>query len=202
MASFLSLLKRWLSSPSSPRRSAPSSGSSPRRTSRVPRPRPSRGALKKAGAAGIPAAALAAFLSLAPHNEGLRTVAYWDPYGQVWTVCYGDTENVHKGDRYTAAECDQKLVERIQRDFDPGVMAVLNQPVPDLVRGAFDDLAYNIGVHAFQGSTVVKRWNKGDFKGACDAVLMWNMAGGKVLKGLVRRRHEEQAKCLEGIKEL
>jgi lysozyme len=53
-------------------------------------------------------------------------------------------------------------------------------------------LAYNIGPGAFSGSSVLKRFNQGDMQGAADAFLMWNKGGGKVLKGLTRRREAER----------
>ena len=59
---------------------------------------------------------------------------------------------------------------------------------PDL-----DLTAYNIGVRAFQRSTVLRRHVAGDFPGATKAFLMWNKAGGKILRGLTRRREAEAA---------
>lgn len=56
-------------------------------------------------------------------------------------------------------------------------------------------LAYNIGPNAYCRSTVAKRFNAGDWAGACAAFEMWNRAGGKVLKGLVRRRADERRLC-------
>jgi lysozyme len=35
--------------------------------------------------------------------------------------------------------------------------------------------------------------NRGDFEGASEQFLVWTKAGGKVLKGLVTRRTDEQA---------
>lgn len=44
--------------------------------------------------------------------EGLRQEAYRDVVG-VWTVCYGKTQQVAPGDRYSKAECDQILAAEI-----------------------------------------------------------------------------------------
>lgn len=155
----------------------------------------------KAGAVGAAAGVLALFITLAQPFEGKRNTAYWDPYGKVWTVCFGETKGVKKGDHYTDEQCDKMLVDRMQRDFDPWVMAALTvRPVPDKARAAFNDLAYNIGVGAFTKSTVAKLWNKSQFEASCKAMLRFNRAGGKVLKGLTRRREAEVKMCLEGVR--
>jgi lysozyme len=46
-----------------------------------------------------------------------------------------------------------------------------------LTQNQFDalySLCFNIGEGAFKKSTVVKRLNANDYKGAADAILMWN----------------------------
>jgi lysozyme len=131
--------------------------------------------------------------------EGLRTSAYRDAVG-VPTVCYGETLGVHMGDRYTAAECRAMLGDRIG-EFYAGIVACLvrAEDMPVKVRAAFLSLSYNIGIGAFCKSTVARKANVGDLRGACDAVLAWNRAGGKVLPGLTRRRQEERALCLDGL---
>lgn len=58
-------------------------------------------------------------------------------------------------------------------------------------------LAYNIGLGAFEKSSVLKAHNRGDFAAASRAFALWNKAtvGGKltVLPGLVTRRAREAA---------
>ena len=57
--------------------------------------------------------------------------------------------------------------------------------------GAITDFAFNLGVNALKNSTLRKKINAGDFEGAKRELMKWNKAGGKVLKGLVRRREAE-----------
>ncbi len=71
-------------------------------------------------------------------------------------------------------------------------------PVP-MYQHEFDaagSLAYNIGGKAFCGSTVARRFNAGDYAGACDAFLMWNKIQGRAQRGLTLRRERERAMCL------
>lgn len=148
--------------------------------------------LKKSGA--LTAAAVA----LVGAWEGVRTVAYRDIVG-IPTVCFGETRGVKMGDRYTMDECRAMLGDALV-EFETGMRACLKAPdaIPEKPYVAFLSLSYNIGTGAFCGSTVARRANEGDIKGACNAIPAWNRAGGKVVKGLVNRRAEEQRICLEG----
>jgi len=44
---------------------------------------------------------------------------------------------------------------------------------------------------------MTKKANAGDMRGACDSLLLWNKAGGKVVNGLTVRRQKERALCLQ-----
>ena len=143
---------------------------------------------KKAGWLAIAIAAVGAY-------EGLSLKAYPDIVG-VPTICYGETKNVKLGQTATKEYCDSQLSARLI-EFNQGVESCITRPLRDNERVAFVSLAYNIGVGAFCQSTVVRRFNAGDKAGACDAILMWNRAGGKVVQGLVNRRVKEREMCLK-----
>jgi lysozyme len=142
-------------------------------------------------------AVLAALITLVGGFEGLRTVAYLDPVN-VPTVCFGETRGVQLGDEYTVAECREMLGDRLL-EFAAGVDKCLTVAAPDKPYMAFVSLAYNIGTGAFCKSTVVRRWNAKQYRASCDAILMWNRAGGVVWPGLVKRREAERKLCLEGV---
>jgi hypothetical protein len=56
-----------------------------------------------------------------------------------------------------------------------------------------------VGSAGFCGSSAARRLNAGDYRGACDGLLSWNRAQGRVVKGLVNRRNAERNLCLEGV---
>ncbi|SMC57022.1 lysozyme [Fulvimarina manganoxydans] len=145
---------------------------------------------------------MAAAVALVGTWEGIRTVAYLDTIASppVWTVCAGETRGVKKGDRYTRAECNDMLAEGLVQ-FEKKMRSCLSAPdaLPDGVYTVFLSLSWNIGTGGFCRSTVVKRANAGDLKGACDAIRMWNRAGGRVVKGLDNRRRDEQRICLGAL---
>src|SRR5262245_35916011 len=79
--------------------------------------------------------------------EGYRASAYEDAIG-VATICYGETRNVHLGERKSKAECDAMLLKRLD-EFANHVERCVKRPLSDKTEVAFVSLAYNIGEGAF-----------------------------------------------------
>lgn len=132
--------------------------------------------------------------------EGLRTSAYIPIPGDVPTICFGETKGVKMGDKKTVAECKAMLGNRLA-EFETGMRRCLVAPdsIPAKPYVVFLSLSYNVGTGAFCNSTLVKKLNRGDIKGACNELPKWNRAGGIVWRGLVNRRAAEKKMCLEGL---
>lgn len=132
----------------------------------------------------------AAGLALTEQFEGLELTAYQDQVG-VWTNGYGNTHNVVPGSTITLQQAQTDLMNNIQ-----GSVYVVNKVVTvPLTQGQFDacvDFVFNLGSGAFQGSTLLRLLNSGDFAGASAQFPLWNHAGGVVVEGLTRRRLAEQ----------
>lgn len=145
------------------------------------------------------AAVMAASIALVGAWEGLRTKAYRDVVG-IPTVCFGETRGVKMGDEYTVDECKAMLGVGLL-EFEAGMRACLKDPdkLPDGAYVAFLSASYNIGTKAFCGSSMARLANAGNLPAACDALLRWNKAGGRVVKGLTNRRKEERRICREGL---
>lgn len=129
--------------------------------------------------------------------EGRELQAYRDIVG-VWTICDGETKGVKPGDVATPAECNSMLARNL-RTYEAGLDKCLTAPVPGPAKVAFLSWTYNVGVGAACGSTLVRKANAGDLRGACNELPKWNRAGGRVVNGLTRRRLAEQAMCLEAL---
>ncbi|NBE05919.1 glycoside hydrolase family protein [Rhodobacter sp. CCP-1] len=149
-----------------------------------------------AGVAGLGAALAAAVAIIAPW-EGVELRAYRDIVG-VPTICYGETRGVQMGDVATLEEC-QTMLARGVAEFERAIRPCLPAVLPAETRAAFISAAYNIGSAGFCRSSMSRRALAGDLRGACDALLMWNKAGGRVVRGLVNRRNAERALCLQGL---
>ena len=125
--------------------------------------------------------------------EGYSATAYPDPGtgGEPWTIGYGHTGGVKRGDICDEAQADYWL----RQDVQTAVKAVQDYVAVPVNQNQFDalvDFVYNVGSGNFGKSTLLKKLNAGDYDGAADEFLRWNKAGGKVLRGLTVRRQAER----------
>lgn len=161
-----------------------------------------------------------ALATLIPHDESGRTVtasvdrqgalvvehekgpqylkAYADIVG-VWTICDGDTKGVRRGMVETEAGCTARLERQLVAHAAPILKCVPGLKGRDNQLVASVSLAYNIGTAGFCRSTAARRFNAGNWRGGCDAFLMWDRAGGRSVRGLTLRRQRERALCLKGL---
>lgn len=129
-------------------------------------------------------------INLIKKFEGCKLTAYKCPAG-IWTIGYGHTRNVHKGEVITQQQADELLKQDLLV-YEEGI----NVMKLNINQNQFDSLvsfAFNLGLGALQKSTLLKRIkvNPNDPK-IKDEFLRWSYAGGKQLKGLLLRR---QAEC-------
>lgn len=92
-----------------------------------------------------------------------------------------------------------ELVEIFKADlvsFERGVLRLapnLDSPEHQHKFDACVAFSFNVGLGNFQRSTIRQCIKREDWDAAADAFMQWTKAGGKVLKGLVRRRDAERA---------
>lgn len=131
------------------------------------------------------------------YYEGTRHTAYQDSVG-VLTICQGHTKGVHAGDTATDKQCEAYLKSDMAEAYSY-VNRCIDATVSIKTAAAFTDAAYNLGPAVVCGSTLQRKANAGDIRGACNELPRWIYAGGKKLKGLVKRRASERELCLEGL---
>ena len=134
-------------------------------------------------------------IALIQQFEGLRLKAYRDSTG-LPTIGYGSTIGVQMGDEITKAQALELLEADIERHAD-GVREHVDVLLTQAQFDALVSFTFNLGVGALKKSTLLRKLNAGDFQGAADELLRWVYAGGKELRGLVRRREAERAMFLE-----
>lgn len=129
--------------------------------------------------------------------EGLRLKAYLCPAG-VWTVGYGSTgPGIGPGVEWTAEQAEKRMQEDAQRFASAAIALCPVLPHTDEAKtAAIADFAYNLGATRLAGSTLRKRVNAHDWKGAQAELRKWVFAGGRKLPGLVLRR-EAEARLLD-----
>lgn len=131
--------------------------------------------------------------------EGKRNNAYKDIVGVV-TICYGSTRGIKMGMHMTDEECTDLLREEVHEYRDGWLKYVKNTgALTPHRKAAYTSLAFNVGIRGAGRSTATKRLNAGNVPGGCTALTWWNKAGGRVVRGLVRRRTDEQALCMVGL---
>lgn len=127
--------------------------------------------------------------------EGLRTKAYKCP-GGVWTIGYGHTEGVRPGQRCTRLQAEAWLREDLA--VAAGEVEALGLELTQGQAEALTDFAFNLGIGALKGSTLLRKIRTGAGKDGIQAEFRrWVYAGGEVQKGLVKRREWEAERYFE-----
>lgn len=151
-------------------------------------------------AVGASAAVALATTALIMPWEGLSLRTYRDPIG-ILTYCYGETTDAVAGRTYTADQCRSILEARV-KGFEDSIAHCLGNyaTLPTPTKAATISFTYNVGEGKACKSTMFRKLQAGDIRGACDELLRWTKAGGRELKGLVNRRNAERRICLQGVK--
>lgn len=118
--------------------------------------------------------------------------AYPDPGtgGEPWTIGWGATgPGIGPGSVWTQQQCDARLESDVARHARDVAFALGDAPTTQVQFDAMVSFHYNTG--AIARSTLLRRHLAGDYRAAAEEFARWNRAGGRVLKGLVRRRAAE-----------
>lgn len=126
--------------------------------------------------------------------EGLRLTAYRCPAGK-WTIGYGHTKGVKKGMYISEAVATHFLIQDVQR-VEPTINSY--DGIYHWTQNEFDALAsfaFNCGIGNLKKLLKYGQRTKSQI---ADAILLYNKANGRVLRGLVRRRKAERELFLKG----
>ena len=123
--------------------------------------------------------------------EGCKLKAYKCPAG-VWTVGWGSTgPDVTENTTWTQQQADDRLERDLGRFLNGVVRTSPNLMAHPNRLAAVTSFAYNVGIGAYQKSTMRKKIDAEDWAGAQAEFSRWTRAGGRELPGLVRRRQAE-----------
>ena len=128
-------------------------------------------------------------------QEGYTDKAVIPVPGDVPTIGFGTTEGVKLGDKTTPQKALARALSDVSK-YEGAVKQCVKAPLYQYEYDAAISISYNIGSSAFCGSSIVRKFNSGDYRGACDAFLLWNKVKGKPLPGLTKRREAERKICL------
>lgn len=122
--------------------------------------------------------------------EGLYLSAYTCAAG-VWTIGYGHTGGVKRGDKITREQAESYLISDLSY-FEKKVRS-LGLALTENQVGALTSFAFNCGEGNLK--TLVKNRSKSEI---ASAMLLYNKAAGKTLEGLKKRRIAEAELFLKG----
>lgn len=130
--------------------------------------------------------------------EGFKSHPYRDVAG-VWTEGDGFIY-LADGSRVTANSppMSKETATILLRDWLghrtlPVVREMVKVPVSNHMMAALVSFAYNEGLNALKTSTLLRDLNASHPIDALDQFVFWDIAGGHVVGGLLRRRKAEQA---------
>lgn len=142
--------------------------------------------------------------------DGNPATVNLDPYlcpAGVWTIGWGHTVRDSIGRQVKGAENKKKAhsiyqngiaMEEAERllaedvlDFALAIDELINVEINDNQFCAMVSFAFNVGLGAFERSTMLRLLNKGEFDSVPSQIMRWTKAGGRELKGLKRRREAE-----------
>ena len=127
------------------------------------------------------------------HFEGYSPIIYEDAAGYP-TIGFGHL--IKPGEKIEEPLLGESAERLLLQDVKPKAAAVNAGVSVPLFQGQFDAVlswTYNLGEGALKSSTMPKKINAGRHEEVPAQIKRWNRAGGKVLKGLERRREAEAA---------
>lgn len=123
--------------------------------------------------------------------EGFRENVYLCSAG-VPTFGYGSLVRNYPNQKFPISKAEARtiLINDIKTIYYPAVKRLISWPLNSNQESALTSFCYNLGTGALQRSTLRRKINRGDL-GVENEFLKWSWAGGKQLKGLLKRRQAE-----------
>ena len=132
-------------------------------------------------------------LDLICRFEGFSPVIYICPAGYP-TIGYGHLITEANKERFLDGVDEDEALELLRSDVGKAERAVLRLIAVPLTLGQFDALVsftFNLGSGALQRSTLRRKVNRQEHDDVPAELMKWVWAGGRKLKGLVKRRNSE-----------
>ena len=125
--------------------------------------------------------------------ESCKLTAYKaDKSEKYYTIGWGHYGGDVKKDMKITKETANKLFENDIKYFESCVNSSVKVKITQSMFNALVSFTYNVGFGNLKKSSLLKYVNKKQFRKASNEFKKWNKCGGKVLKGLVKRRILEQ----------
>jgi lysozyme len=135
-------------------------------------------------------------LNLIKKYEGFRSVPYLCPAGiptcGFGATYYPDGRKVKLTDKPISLREAEVMLLNMLKHYEQGVDSFTTDKVNQNQFDALVSIAYNIGLQALKGSTLIRKVNLDpNDKTIKNEFMRWTKANGKVMDGLLNRRKEE-----------
>lgn len=134
-------------------------------------------------------------IDLVKKFEGCKLEAYQCAAG-VWTLGYGSTHGVQKGDVWSQEKAEIMLIDELE-EYGNHVSDLVTVPLHQCQFDALTSWTFNLGPTNLNESTMLKVLNQGSYEEVPYQLKRWNKVNGQVNDGLIRRR-EAEALLFEG----
>ena len=139
--------------------------------------------------------------------ESCQLEAYPDPGtgGDPWTIGWGHTgPEVVKGLKWTQEQADNQFAIDVSKFVNDVNYLLWNHDCKQHEFDALVSFAYNVGsdiddddiAEGLGDSTLLRKFLRGDVRGAADEFPKWKLSGGRAMRGLAYRRRVERAMFL------
>ena len=132
-------------------------------------------------------------LALIKRFEGFSPTVYRDAAGLL-TIGYGHLLRPGEAEMFRHGISHEAAIALLIKDVQTAERAVLRLISVPLTNGQFDALVsftFNLGAGALQRSTLRRKVNREEHADVPAELMKWVWAGGRKLKGLVKRRKAE-----------
>ena len=129
-------------------------------------------------------------LNLIKQYEGFSSTIYICPAGYP-TIGYGHL--VRAGEDFTtlSEKAAEQLLRQDVESAECAVCRLINAPLTDGQFNALVSFTFNLGAGALQRSTLRRKVNRQTHQEVPEQLMRWVWAGGRKLRGLIRRRAAE-----------
>lgn len=133
-------------------------------------------------------------------QKGLDLIKKFEGFSDKEYICPAGKATIGYGHVILASESFEEPITRkeaenlLKKDLEPRQILLNSLLKVNIKQNQFDalmSLIYNIGVHNFQKSTLLKFVNNRLFDKVPDQFRRWFYINGKISKGLANRREEE-----------
>ncbi|MCP5364125.1 MAG: lysozyme [Hyphomicrobiales bacterium] len=139
-------------------------------------------------------------LDLIKRFEGFSPTIYLCPAGYE-TIGYGHVVRDWERERFADGIDEDEAQHLLRHDVrvaERAVLRLINVPLTDGQFSSLVSFTFNLGSGSLQRSTLRRKVNREEHEFVPAEFRRWVWAGGRKLKGLIRRRDAESARYVSG----